>query len=161
MPRLDFESIARAAEAAADLARRETLPRFRSASVEIKADGTPVTEADRAAERAIRAHLQRAFPDFAIRGEEYGKEGDGDGPCWLVDPIDGTIAFSRGIPLFTTLIALLPIMFGVETGTRVMQRIAAPMVGGLISSTVLTLVVLPAVYLLWKRRALSRPANEA
>ncbi len=107
MPRLDFESIARAAEGAADLARRETLPRFRSVSVEIKADGTPVTEADRAAERAIREHLRQTFPDFAIRGEEYGEEGSGDGPCWLVDPIDGTIAFSRGIPLFTTLIALL------------------------------------------------------
>ena len=61
----------------------------------------------------------------------------------------------------TTLIGLLPIMFGVETGTRVMKRIAAPMVGGLISSTVLTLVVLPAIYLLWKRRALPPPVDEA
>ena len=54
----------------------------------------------------------------------------------------------------TTLIGLLPIMYGTETGTRVMKRIAAPMVGGLISSTVLTLVVLPAVYYLWKKSAL-------
>ena len=52
----------------------------------------------------------------------------------------------------TTLIGLLPIMLGTETGTRVMKRIAAPMVGGLVSSTLLTLVVLPAVYLLWKSR---------
>ena len=51
----------------------------------------------------------------------------------------------------TTLLGLLPIMFGTETGTRVMKRIAAPMVGGLISSAVLTLIVLPALYLLWKR----------
>jgi Cu(I)/Ag(I) efflux system membrane protein CusA/SilA len=51
----------------------------------------------------------------------------------------------------TTMIGLLPIMFGTETGTRVMKRIAAPMVGGLVSSTVLTLVVLPVIYLLWKR----------
>ncbi len=51
----------------------------------------------------------------------------------------------------TTLIGLLPILFGDETGTRVMKRIAAPMVGGLLSSTVLTLLVLPAIYLLWKR----------
>ncbi len=51
----------------------------------------------------------------------------------------------------TTTIGLLPIMFGTETGTRIMKRIAAPMVGGLISSTVLTLVILPAIYLLWKR----------
>ena len=52
----------------------------------------------------------------------------------------------------TTLIGLLPIMLGTETGTRVMKRIAAPMVGGLISSTILTLVVLPAVYFIWKSR---------
>jgi Cu(I)/Ag(I) efflux system membrane protein CusA/SilA len=50
----------------------------------------------------------------------------------------------------TTMIGLLPIMVGTETGTRVMKRIAAPMVGGLVSSTVLTLIVLPALYLLWK-----------
>jgi Cu(I)/Ag(I) efflux system membrane protein CusA/SilA len=56
----------------------------------------------------------------------------------------------------TTLIGLLPIMFGTETGTRVMKRIAAPMVGGLISSTLLTLIVLPAVYLLWKGRSIRK-----
>ena len=54
----------------------------------------------------------------------------------------------------TTLVALLPIMVGTETGTRVMKRIAAPMVGGLISSTLLTLIVLPALYLLWRRLTL-------
>ena len=53
----------------------------------------------------------------------------------------------------TTLIGLLPVMFGTETGTRVMKRIAAPMVGGLISSTILTLVILPAIYLLWRQMA--------
>lgn len=51
----------------------------------------------------------------------------------------------------TTMIGLLPIMFGTETGTRVMKRIAAPMVGGLVSATILTLIILPVVYLLWKR----------
>ncbi len=51
----------------------------------------------------------------------------------------------------TTTFGLLPVMFGTETGTRVMKRIAAPMVGGLISSTILTLVILPAIYLIWKR----------
>jgi Cu(I)/Ag(I) efflux system membrane protein CusA/SilA len=50
----------------------------------------------------------------------------------------------------TTLIGLLPVMYGSETGARVMKPIAAPMVGGLISSTVLTLVILPAIYLLWR-----------
>jgi Cu(I)/Ag(I) efflux system membrane protein CusA/SilA len=54
----------------------------------------------------------------------------------------------------TTLIGLLPIMVGTETGTRVMKRIAAPMVGGLVSATLLTLLVLPAIYLLWKRSGL-------
>jgi Cu(I)/Ag(I) efflux system membrane protein CusA/SilA len=56
----------------------------------------------------------------------------------------------------TTMIGLLPIMFGSETGTRVMKRIAAPMVGGLVSSTVLTLVLIPAVYLLWRSFLLRR-----
>ncbi|MDP8222421.1 MAG: CusA/CzcA family heavy metal efflux RND transporter [Candidatus Lernaella stagnicola] len=51
----------------------------------------------------------------------------------------------------TTTIGLLPIMFGIGTGTRIMKRIAAPMVGGLISSTILTLVILPAIYFLWKK----------
>jgi len=55
----------------------------------------------------------------------------------------------------TTMIGLLPVMLGTETGTRVMKRIAAPMVGGLVSSTVLTLVILPAVYLLWRARDLA------
>jgi histidinol-phosphatase len=106
MAPIDLQAAALAAEAAADLARAEILPRFRSVAVETKSDGSPVTEADRAAERAIREHLGRAFPDFAVLGEEYGEAG-GSGPRWVVDPIDGTIAFSRGIPLFTTLIALL------------------------------------------------------
>jgi myo-inositol-1(or 4)-monophosphatase len=107
MAGLDLEAAARVAEVAADRARVETLPRFRDVAVEHKADGSPVTEADRAAERAIRAALHEAFPEHAILGEEYGVEGAREGPCWVVDPIDGTIAFSRGIPLFTTLIALL------------------------------------------------------
>ena len=51
----------------------------------------------------------------------------------------------------TTMIGLLPIMFGTETGTRVMKRIAAPMVGGLISATILSLVIIPVIYLIWKR----------
>ena len=56
----------------------------------------------------------------------------------------------------TTMIGLLPVMYGTETGTRVMKRIAAPMVGGLVSSTVLTLVLIPAIYLLWKGQQLRR-----
>jgi histidinol phosphatase-like enzyme (inositol monophosphatase family) len=108
MAPLDLAHAARAAEAAADAARREILPRFRRVTAETKQDGTPVTEADRAAERAIRAVLREATPEIGIVGEEYGAEGGRDGKLsWLVDPIDGTISFSRGVPLFGTLIALI------------------------------------------------------
>lgn len=107
MPEIDLARALRVAEDAADRARAEILPRFRRVGVEHKADGSPVTEADRAAERAIRAALREATPDWSVLGEEYGAEGDPDGPRWIVDPIDGTIAFSRGIPLFATLIALV------------------------------------------------------
>jgi histidinol phosphatase-like enzyme (inositol monophosphatase family) len=122
MPGIDLEAAARVAEEAADLARAEILPRFRSVEVETKADGSPVTEADRAAERAIRAHLRAAFPDFGVLGEEFGVDG-GTGPQWVVDPIDGTISFARGIPLFTTLIAL------VDSGEPVLGLIDCPALG--------------------------------
>lgn len=93
---------------ACDRAREEILPRFRHVAVETKGDGSPVTEADRAAERAIRAVIGEAFPDDAILGEEFGASGsDAARRRWIIDPIDGTIAFSRGIPLFTTLVALV------------------------------------------------------
>jgi len=107
VPPLDLEHAAAVASHAADLARRETLARFRNVEVETKRDGSPVTEADRAAERAIRAALGEAFPDHAILGEELGGERDDARPTWVVDPIDGTIAYSRGLPLYSTLIALL------------------------------------------------------
>ena len=123
MSPLPFEAIAAAAERAADAARRETLPRFRRVGVETKSDGSPVTEADRAAERAIRESLRAAFPEHAILGEEYGREGAPDRPCWLIDPIDGTLGFSRGLPLFTTLLALL------DGGEPVFGLIDAPLVG--------------------------------
>jgi Cu(I)/Ag(I) efflux system membrane protein CusA/SilA len=66
--------------------------------------------------------------------------------------VEGTVDRVRPklMTVSTTMIGLLPIMIGTETGTRVMKRIAAPMVGGLASSTVLTLIVLPVIYLLWK-----------
>jgi histidinol phosphatase-like enzyme (inositol monophosphatase family) len=104
---IDLAACARAAERAADRARVEIAARFRRVAVETKGDGSPVTEADRAAERAIRDELQRAFPDFGILGEEFGAEGDTSGPRWVIDPIDGTIGFSRGLPLYSTLIGLV------------------------------------------------------
>ena len=116
---LDLEAAAKAASAAADAARREILPRFRRVATEIKADGSPVTEADRAAERAMREVLRSFDPALGILGEEYGQEG-GAGRGWILDPIDGTVGFSRGIPLFTTLIALL------EDGAPVLGLIDVP-----------------------------------
>jgi inositol-phosphate phosphatase/L-galactose 1-phosphate phosphatase/histidinol-phosphatase len=108
LSRAELEQAARIAGQAADAARDETLPRFRDVAVETKADGSPVTEADRAAERAIRGVLQESFPDFGLLGEEYGPQDLHDGrPYWVVDPIDGTICYSRGIPLYSTLIALV------------------------------------------------------
>jgi histidinol phosphatase-like enzyme (inositol monophosphatase family) len=104
---LPLDDALRAACAAADRARAEVMSRVRRVGTETKVDGSPVTEADRAAEQVIRATLREAFPEHRILGEEFGAEGGGEGPCWVVDPIDGTIAFSRGIPLFSTLIALL------------------------------------------------------
>ncbi|NIP93592.1 MAG: inositol monophosphatase, partial [Akkermansiaceae bacterium] len=102
----DLQHAAEIAAGAAEAARGEVLSRFRRVGFETKADGSPVTEADRAAERVIRDRLERAFPDIPVLGEEFGGEARGD--CyWIVDPIDGTLSFTRGIPLFGTLIALV------------------------------------------------------
>jgi histidinol phosphatase-like enzyme (inositol monophosphatase family) len=123
MRRLDLAEALRCAEAAADAARREILPRFRNVDVELKRDGSPVTEADRAAERAIRDVLRRFDPGLAILGEEFGAEGDAAQRGWIVDPIDGTISFSRGLPLYGTLIAL------VDEGVPVLGLIDLPSLG--------------------------------
>jgi histidinol-phosphatase len=90
----------------ADAADTLTLPRFRAADlrVETKPDLTPVTDADRAVERMLRDRIARDRPGEGVLGEE---EGDDGGPVrWIVDPIDGTKNFSRGIPVWSSLIAL-------------------------------------------------------
>lgn len=100
-------------EFALDLARRaeeEIMSRFRNVEVRLKPDGTVVTEADRAAERLMREIISEEFPDDGILGEEYGEtagttEG-GQTRRWILDPIDGTAAFTLGLPIFGTLIAL-------------------------------------------------------
>jgi histidinol-phosphatase len=91
----------------ADAADELTSHHFRSADlvVEIKPDMTPVTEADRAVERMIAERLALARPDDSIVGEELGQRGD-SGRRWIVDPIDGTKNYVRGIPVFATLLAL-------------------------------------------------------
>jgi histidinol-phosphatase len=92
--------------ALADIADALSLPRFRSVDlrVETKHDLTPVTDADRAVERALRERIAHERPGEGVLGEE---EGDSGGATrWILDPIDGTRNFSRGIPVWATLIAL-------------------------------------------------------
>jgi histidinol-phosphatase len=90
----------------ADAADAISLPRFRTGlAVEVKADLTPVTEADRAVEAALRGMLAAERPDDAVLGEEEGAAGSGS-RRWILDPIDGTRNYSRGIPVWATLIAL-------------------------------------------------------
>lgn len=105
----------------ADMAHVLALQRFRAADLEIrtKPDRTPVTDADRAVEQALRAALRDARPNDAVLGEEFGGEPTG-GRQWIIDPIDGTTNFLRGLPIWATLIAL------VEDGEPVVGVAAAP-----------------------------------
>jgi histidinol phosphatase-like enzyme (inositol monophosphatase family) len=94
--------------ALADAAARESLPRFRQGgAVDNKLVDAfdPVTEADRAAERAIRSLIEATYPDHGVLGEEYGTSGGGR-HLWVIDPIDGTRAFISGVPVWGTLIGL-------------------------------------------------------
>jgi histidinol phosphatase-like enzyme (inositol monophosphatase family) len=75
-------------------------------AVDSKADGTPVTAADRAAERLVRERIGERFPDDGILGEEEPESIGTSGRRWIVDPIDGTKPFTRGVPLYSTLLAL-------------------------------------------------------
>ncbi|MCX7801179.1 MAG: hypothetical protein N2109_12665 [Fimbriimonadales bacterium] len=74
------------------------------AAVHLKADRTPVTEADRGAERLLREAIRSAYPGEAIYGEEEGQSGGGDAR-WVIDPIDGTKSFVCGVPLYATLLS--------------------------------------------------------
>ena len=98
-------------DAAADVARIAgdvALRYFRAGvAVETKRDGTPVTVADRAAEQAAREWLRERFPDDGILGEELGEERPGARRRWVLDPIDGTKTFVRGVPLWGSMVALL------------------------------------------------------
>ena len=93
----------------ADAARRETIPRFRTALAvdnKIAADFDPVTDADREAERAIRALIEAEQPEHGILGEEFGIHQPEAAHRWVLDPVDGTRSFICGAPTWTTLIAL-------------------------------------------------------
>ena len=95
------------AHALADAADVLTMDRFRATDlvIETKPDLTPVTEADRAVEEMIRARLGEERPGDAVLGEEFGTTGTGN-RRWILDPIDGTKGYARGIPVWATLIAL-------------------------------------------------------
>jgi histidinol-phosphatase len=110
--------------ALADEADEISLERFRAHDllVETKPDRTPVTEADRAVEAAIRERLARERPGDGMLGEEHGVTG-GAARRWIVDPIDGTRNYSRGIPVWATLIALE------EHGRLTLGVVSAPALG--------------------------------
>ena len=86
-----------------------TLDRFGALDlrIETKPDLTPVTDADRSAEELLRDLLAEHRPDDAVLGEEYGGTAAFEGRQWVLDPIDGTKNFVRGVPVWSTLIALL------------------------------------------------------
>lgn len=106
----DAQHIIDAAHRAADAARAAILPFFRSAGLvaenKWQSGFDPVTEADRAAETAIRAVLGRLRPDDAVLGEEFGQTPGTSGLTWILDPIDGTRAFLCGAPSWGVLIGL-------------------------------------------------------
>ncbi|MEU0332640.1 histidinol-phosphatase [Streptomyces sp. NPDC006193] len=104
----DYLDDLRLAHALADAADAATMARFQALDlkVETKPDMTPVSEADRAAEELVRERLHRERPRDAVLGEEYGVEGAGP-RRWVVDPIDGTKNYVRGVPVWATLIALM------------------------------------------------------
>ena len=98
-------------QAVAEVARvagKVALSHYRTRlDVETKRDGSPVTLADRAAEEAARSWITARFPHDAILGEEFGADGDQSERRWLIDPIDGTKTFVRGVPLWGTLIGVM------------------------------------------------------
>jgi histidinol-phosphatase len=100
-----------------------TLARFRAADlrIETKSDLTPVTDADRAVERALRERIAEERPGEGVLGEEEGD--DGGTTRWILDPIDGTRNFSRGVPVWATLLALQ------RDGELVLGVVSAPALG--------------------------------
>lgn len=89
------------------LAGRKTLGYYQSEfAVDVKSDGSPVTTADRQAEDFIRSRINEFYPEHDILGEEHGEHNRGKSHRWIIDPIDGTKTFMRGVPLYATLIGL-------------------------------------------------------
>ncbi|MFC5999593.1 histidinol-phosphatase [Quadrisphaera sp. GCM10027208] len=116
-----YDDDLRLAHVIADSVDGLTMERFRAQDlrVEAKPDLSPVTDADRGAEQLVRAQLGRTRPRDAVIGEEYAPTGHGPRQ-WVVDPIDGTKSFVRGVPVWATLIAL------VDDGEPVLGVVSAP-----------------------------------
>ncbi|HEV8711904.1 MAG TPA: inositol monophosphatase family protein [Candidatus Binatia bacterium] len=122
-----MDEILSAAVAAARAAGEIALQYFRTnLTVETKADHTPVTRADRECEARIVEFLSARFPDYGFLGEEFGERPGRINARWIIDPIDGTKNFIRGIPFFATLIALE------EAGEVTTGVMHAPAVGDLL-----------------------------
>jgi histidinol-phosphatase len=101
--------------------------------IEIKADQTPVTVADRGAERIIRETISSAYPEHGIFGEEYGAESKDTEYLWLVDPIDGTKSFVKRYGMFSTQIALMhkgELILGVSCAPAMNELVWATRGGG-------------------------------
>ena len=100
-------TLLQAVEEVARLTGQAALRHYRTRlDVETKRDGSPVTAADRAAEETARAWIADRFPGDAVLGEEFGATGDENARRWIIDPIDGTKTFVRGVPLWGTLVAV-------------------------------------------------------
>jgi len=120
----DLAGFAAVAREAARIAGAIIMPLYESGTaVELKADRTPVTLADRRAEEAIREFLLRECPKHGVMGEEFGETPGAGRYRWVLDPIDGTKAFIHHVPLFGTLIALE------DSGAPVVGLIACHAVG--------------------------------
>lgn len=113
------------------VASAATLERFcdPSLAVDLKADSSPVTEADRAAEAILKGRLLDAFPADSFLGEESGSVTGNSGYEWIVDPIDGTKSFVRGVPLFAMLVGCR------REGQGVLGVIAIPALGERVHAT--------------------------
>lgn len=105
----DYESDLQLALRLADIADEITLARYQSLDLEVekKPDLSPVTDADRAVEQALIAELAKHRPNDGFIGEEFGERAGTSGRSWVIDPIDATKNFVRGVPVWGTLIALL------------------------------------------------------
>ena len=118
----------------ADIADEISLSRFGGAvAAQTKPDGSPVTEVDQLVEAAVRERIAAAFPDHAFLGEESGGAIDPLRPTWVIDPIDATKNFMRGVPIFASLIGVIwqgQSVLGVASAPALAERWDATLGGG-------------------------------